>query len=120
MKTCQYCGKPIRWERTKKGKHMPCDLAAVYFVPDPQGELYVLNGIGEMVRARERIGNEVPVRVGFIPHFTTCRDLPPRVRTKERATAKAQTQIKREKPKAAEQIQQLRLWPEGDKKRWMG
>lgn len=118
MKVCQYCGKQIRWEKTKAGKYMPCNAGAVYYVPDEQGEMYVLDGQGEIVRAHRNQGNERPVRVGSIPHFMTCPNLPPRARATAQVVTKAEVKTKKEEPKAAQKVEQLKLWPDRDLDRW--
>lgn len=72
MNRCRSCGAPIRFEKTKNGNFMPCNPKALYYIPDREGDIYVLTESGEVIRAREGTEPGVRVRVGFIPHFATC------------------------------------------------
>ena len=78
---CRECGAPIRWERTKNNNPIPCNPKAIYYTPDRDGNLYVLTNSGEVVKAREGTEPGAITRVGFIPHFATCK-------VKKRKTAK--------------------------------
>jgi hypothetical protein len=51
MITCRGCGQEIRFEKTVRGKLMPCDPQIVT----------TLNLDGE-------------IRTGYIPHFVTCSE----------------------------------------------
>ncbi len=70
---CNGCGAPIRFEYTKNGNKMPCDPKAIYYIPDREGNICVLTNAGEVIKAREGIEPKIKVRVGFIPHFGTCK-----------------------------------------------
>ena len=69
---CKYCGATIRWGKTKNNNHIPCNPKAIYYIPDRDGDIYVLTKTGEVVKAREGSNQGEVTRVGFIPHFATC------------------------------------------------
>lgn len=73
MGKCRWCKQPIDWQKTKNGAWMPCNPKAVYFVPDSNGRVLVLNSLGEIVTAH--LGDDAAdgiTRIGYIPHFATC------------------------------------------------
>nr|DAO93706.1 MAG TPA: DnaK suppressor protein [Caudoviricetes sp.] len=70
---CRDCGAPIIWERTKNKNPIPCNPKALYYIPDREGDIYVLTNSGEVIKAREGIEQGEVARVGVVPHFATCK-----------------------------------------------
>ena len=69
---CRGCGKMIAFIRTAKGKSMPVDPEAVYFIPAGGPNTYVMID-GSVQRGREpgQMDRE-SARIGYRSHFATC------------------------------------------------
>jgi len=59
---CRWCGKPMKWADTEKGKKIPLD-------PDPvdNGNIELVNGIARVVGQSDN-----PADIRHISHFATC------------------------------------------------
>ncbi len=67
--TCRGCGAPIAFIKTVKGKSMPVNPDAVYFVQG--GEFNVVTLDGEVFRGRAP-GPGEDAMIGYVSHFATC------------------------------------------------
>lgn len=70
MTTCNWCGAPVRWELTTKGKRIPLDAEpsrsadAGNFVLSDRGAEYVSDDVRRQMAA---CGDPV-----YVAHFATC------------------------------------------------
>jgi len=71
---CQYCGKMIAFEKTKKGKQMPVDTPSVWYKPDSNGKDTILNDNGEIVKGWILKEKAAGLSVGYRPHFISCKE----------------------------------------------
>ena len=67
---CRGCGRPIAFIKTVKGKTMPVDPEAVYFIPAEKGKKYVM--IDGTVHTGREPGDGEEGWIGYISHFATC------------------------------------------------
>lgn len=70
---CKYCGKEIRWFRSKTGKYIPCEPWRVcYKVPeDGNGSEAIVTLDGDIISADKVLSNTAE-DVGYIMHFAEC------------------------------------------------
>ena len=70
---CRGCGAEICFIKTVKGKSMPVDPEAMYFIPGGGPNTYVMIN-GEIQRGSEAGGNakEEKAWIGYRSHFTNC------------------------------------------------
>lgn len=68
--TCRYCGAPILWQKTEKGKNIPLDPDAVTVEQNRDAKFMLEEGddVAIFIPAAERIGKLYTV------HFDTCTD----------------------------------------------
>lgn len=60
---CRYCGAPILWARTTKGRRIPLDPD-----PTPRGNLTMTDGLAETCRTP--LADPLPPL--YTSHFATC------------------------------------------------
>ncbi len=74
MAMCRGCGARIDWIRTKAGKMMPVDPAAIMVIEGEGREVFVTDE-GENITGRRALPEEEnrDLPVGFVPHWATCR-----------------------------------------------
>ena len=70
---CRGCGQEIAFIKTAKGKTMPVNPEAVYFIPAGGPNTYVMVD-GSIQRGREPDTEDwgKPAQIGYISHFATC------------------------------------------------
>lgn len=106
---CRDCGSPIRWERTKNKNPIPCNPKAIYYTPDRQGDIYILTNSGEVVKAREGTEPGEITRVGFIPHFATCKARKPQKKKIKHEDIAEKAKEYRRKQEAAKAEEEARI-----------
>lgn len=74
MAMCRGCGARIDWIKMKTGKMMPVDPEAVMVIEGEGREVFVTDE-GETISGRRALPEEedMGLRVGFVPHWSTCR-----------------------------------------------
>ena len=69
---CRGCGQEIAFIKTEKGKTMPVNPEAMYFIPGGGPNTYVMMD-GKIQRGREPGKTEKDRSwIGYISHFATC------------------------------------------------
>ena len=70
---CKYCGEPIYWLKTEKGRMMPVNTVP-YSVMEDRRSLgrYVLKNGKVVCAIRYAPGTQGTV-IGYTPHFATCK-----------------------------------------------
>ena len=68
---CRGCGAEIIFIKTEKGKSMPVDPEAVYFIPGGGPNTYVMPD-GSIQRGREPENGDGRPWIGYRSHFATC------------------------------------------------
>jgi len=70
---CRGCGKEIAFIKTEKGKSMPVNPQAVYFIPAGGPNTYIMID-GKIQRGREPDWTDEGKveQIGYISHFATC------------------------------------------------
>lgn len=99
---CRYCGKPIIFIRTSKGKLMPCDAEPVrYWLSDNERGVQIYQRSGECTRALLDGLPSVCAGSGYRPHWSSCtrRDKPakPTARPDSPARLAIRERIERER-----------------------
>lgn len=70
--TCKACGRPIVWNRTTKGKSMPCDAEPVAYKEIKGGKEKIVTPNGEVISCTFDAKPEEMTGIGYIPHWSTC------------------------------------------------
>lgn len=71
MAICKGCGHYIKFIRTFSGKWIPVEPEEIYYKKDPEGNIIVVNYLGQTMRARA-VSWEEKDGIGFIPHWAKC------------------------------------------------
>lgn len=75
---CRGCGAEIAFIKTEKGKSMPVDPEAVYFIPDCGCSVFVMadgsTRRGRVADEEEKATEGVPggPEIGYRSHFSSC------------------------------------------------
>ena len=70
---CRFCGKPIIFIKTQRGKSMPLDPDPVPFIPDAAGWNIYVTPDGEVIHGCPVTAvDREPGEPGYISHFATC------------------------------------------------
>lgn len=70
---CRWCGAPIRFIRTVRGKTMPVDAEPVPYVFDANGPNYYLDEEGHLIHGSPlQEGENEETDLGYVSHFATC------------------------------------------------
>lgn len=75
LSTCKYCGKKVRWIKSKNGKYIPCDPGQIcYRIPgDGKGSLTLVTQEGKVISAEKESSSNAE-GVAYISHFATCEN----------------------------------------------
>ena len=73
---CKYCGAPIRFIHTEKGKWMPVDVGLIWYWKAPAGRSVLINAKGKTFRCALEGPFEERVGAAYRPHILTCPNRP--------------------------------------------
>lgn len=59
---CRWCGTPMKWATTEKGRQIPLDIH-----PSDVGNIELVNGLAKVVGQSDN-----PADIRHISHFATC------------------------------------------------
>lgn len=70
---CRGCGAEIAFIKTVKGKTMPVDPEARFYIPEEDGQDVYVTADGRIARGREvDETHEGDIALGYISHWATC------------------------------------------------
>ena len=69
---CQYCGKEIKFIKTKNGKSMPVNPGMIPYLAVKGGPEKIMTRDGEVVSCITEDTNYHYSGVGYVPHWATC------------------------------------------------